>query len=68
MNLANNDRRKQQIAEKKNQLESYVYAARGLLRDEIGEEVTLEEEREALLEALPEGPQGSARGSADGSP
>jgi len=50
--LAAADKLKQAIAVAKNGLESYVYAARGMLREEIGEEVSTEEEREQLLAAL----------------
>ncbi|GAB5359168.1 hypothetical protein AAMO2058_000521600 [Amorphochlora amoebiformis] len=50
--LKERDETKIRIAETKNRLESYVYAARGVLRDEVGEEVTTEEEREQLLEGL----------------
>lgn len=46
------DQLKKDIAVSKNNLESYVYKARGLLRDEVGEMVTSEEEREGLIEAL----------------
>jgi len=50
--LSEADEEKQRIAASKNKLEGYVYSARGVLRDEVGEEVTTEEEREELLEKL----------------
>jgi len=50
--LNERDLLKQKIAQAKNKVEAYVYAARGILRDEKGEEVTTEEEREELLAKL----------------
>mmetsp|Transcript_7793 Transcript_7793/g.15023 ORF Transcript_7793/g.15023 Transcript_7793/m.15023 type:complete len:1102 (-) Transcript_7793:178-3483(-) len=50
--LTKQDQMAQKIAEAKNKVESYVYSARGMLRDEAAEEVTTEEERETLMASL----------------
>ena len=50
--LSEADELQKAIARSKNALESYGYSARNLLREEVGEEITTEEEREGLLESL----------------